>query len=363
MRRFVGARTLRLGLAAVAATLAIPAAASAAPHAAGLSYTAVNKSGQARIWSANADGGGRRDLGAGQNGEISPNGHYVATSTLPESALAIYRTGGGAVVHAPSLATDLVGDMAWSADSRYLALTWIHIGKTGSQTRAGVSVISVPSGAQVASFVAAKSISGVSFAPGSSDRLVFVESETHYLDRRGSLKELSWHTQAGHSSQAIETLLSGGRYSSPLWTRYGIVYDSLRPRPAVGFPAFQLMMLRDQKVTQLSHFKIPDSEVGPFPVAASSSGKRLVANFIGAFTSDAYLVDVVSRTVHKVRVAGAGSQAQTTAYGISANGKQLLIGYQSSYREALPRGEVATVPSAGGKLKVLVHRAFEPSWP
>jgi hypothetical protein len=353
---------LLTGLAAIAALLVIvvPSSARDAANAklkVGLAYTTYPKNGKDRVFSASASGANRRDLGTGNVSSLSPNGSYVAALSNTGSGMVIYRSGGGAAIHVPSEAKHSVSETSWSANSKYLAVSWNAI--SGKKETAGLAVISVPSGKLQMSDSFTGEINGISFAPTSPERVAFVQSGSLSPSSAGSLKVLTPGKQAG--SAATSTLIKNKRIANPLWTRYGIVYDSITPRGKVEYAAYQLQVLRHGKSTQITHMTIPALDAGLVPIATSSSGTRLIANFDGEDNINAYSVNVPARKVTKISIAGA--DGQLTGDGISANGKQLLVNYGDFEQPISSKSVIASVPFGGGKPKVLVHGASSPAWP
>jgi hypothetical protein len=346
-------RMLLAGLAAVAALLAVVVPSSAREAAAkvkvGLAYTTYGKTGANHVFSATAAGAQRRKLGTGYVSSLSPNGAYVA-ATPASGGVIIYRSGGG-TIHVPSQAKHESIETSWSANSKLLAVSWSK--STASKTTSGVAVISVPSGTVQKSVSFSGQIEGVSFAPTAPERVAYVKAPSQLTSTRASLEVL----RAGTTT----TLIKNARIANPLWTRYGIVYDAITPRGKFKAPAYQLQLLRKGKRTQITHLTIPALDTGLVPVAASSSGKRLIANFSGEDNVNAYSVNVAARTVRKVAIKG--TAGQLTADGISANGKQLLVNYGAFERSSSSKGVVASIAFGGSKPKVLVRGAAMPAWP
>jgi hypothetical protein len=362
MGRLFGVRTLLAGLAAIAALLVIvvPSSAGVAAKAkvkVGLAYTTNPTSGKDTVFSASAGGANPRELGTGYVSSLSPNGGYVAALSDSATGMIIYRSGGGAAIHVPSEAKRSDLQTSWSSNSKYMAVSWNGI--SGSKEVAGLAVISVPSGKVQMSDRFTGMINGISFAPGSPERVAFVQSRSLSPTATASLKVLTPAKKG--KSVGISTLIRNKRITNPLWTRYGIVYDSITPRSKVEYAAYQLQVLRKGKSTQITHMKIPALDSGLVPIAASSSGTRLIADFDGEDNINAYSVNVTAHKVTKISIAG--TDGQLTGDGISANGKQLLVNYGDFEEPISSKSVVASVPFGGGKPKVLVHGAASPAWP
>jgi hypothetical protein len=93
------------------------------------------------------------------------------------------------------------------------------------------------------------------------------------------------------------------------------------------------------------------------PLAFSADGKRLLAEFEGQDTSEAWSVRVPTRSARRVTVGG----RSVVGAGISGNGRTLLI-EEGPVFEVASAGRVATVPFGGGRSRVLVSHGAEASW-
>jgi hypothetical protein len=96
---------------------------------------------------------------------------------------------------------------------------------------------------------------------------------------------------------------------------------------------------------------------GLVPLAFSSDGRRLLAEFEGQDTSEAWTVSVPTRRARRVTVRG----RSVVGAGISRDGRTLLI-EEGAFLEAAAAGRVATVPFAGGRSRVLVSHGAQASW-
>src|SRR5262249_5797738 len=108
---------------------------------------------------------------------------------------------------------------------------------------------------------------------------------------------------------------------------------------------------------RLTHTKVDPLLQGLFPTDWSANGARLLAEFEGQDTS--YAVTVNPSTGSQRPLVKAEDQG-FAGTGLSADGKTVL-GFTGGF-EPGPRHDVATVPSSGGKPKVLVRQGFEPDW-
>ena len=110
-------------------------------------------------------------------------------------------------------------------------------------------------------------------------------------------------------------------------------------------------------VKRLTHTKVDPLLTGLFPTDWSANGERLLAEFEGQDTS--YAVTVNPRTGAQRPVYKAVEQG-FVGTALSSDGKTVL-GFTGGF-EPGPGHNVATVPYAGGKPKVLVKNASEPDW-
>jgi hypothetical protein len=93
------------------------------------------------------------------------------------------------------------------------------------------------------------------------------------------------------------------------------------------------------------------------PLAFAADGNRLLAEFEGQDTSEAWTVRVPTRSARRVTVRG----RSVVGAGISGNGRTLLI-EEGSFLESASAGRLATVPFGGGRSRVLVSHGAEASW-
>jgi WD40 repeat protein len=363
MRRLIGVRTLLLALVGIAvltwATRSNAETRGTAP-APELTYLAFSHNGTSQVWSATATGSQRRRLGPGFASfgaqPMSPNGRYFATIPLSVEGLTLYRTGGGKPIRVFRGSNYEAVGVAWSPDSRYMAVSWQQTTKlkTASGTRKrrdGIDIVAVPSGRVLMSVSKIGTVSDASFAPTKPYRVVYFEGNGQSYGRPGALKELRF-TPSSHGVRAsLKSLLEHKRIDNPLWTRYGIVYDVVRP-PGFRRPNHQLALLRHGRVTVLTGRHLSSGAIAFYPIAASSNGTRLVVNRLGN-TEESYTVNLVDRRIRLVKV-GNSPPGSILADGITANGKRVLVNYLSFVKRTA-WSNIATAPFGGGKPKVLVH--------
>jgi hypothetical protein len=115
--------------------------------------------------------------------------------------------------------------------------------------------------------------------------------------------------------------------------------------------------LADPRVRKLTHVRVGSLVQGLVPLAFSADGARLLAEFEGEDTSEAYAVDVATGRARGVRV----GRQEVQAGGISSDGSTLLLD-TDSFEQAPSRGRIVTQPWAGGSPTVLVAHGGQASW-
>lgn len=303
------------------------------------------------VWVAAADGRHARRIGRGFDPLISPSGRLVAfvrdTSTGWEIAVEPTAAGAGGSAAAGFGAASTVQPVSWSPDSRYLAVAF-----TGDHaSSSGLGVLDVgTSGRLGVGAVAHGFVYGASFAPSGPDRLVYAAAGSQSLGARVDL-----HTVAADGTGS-RRLTRDGRSLYPVWARNGIFFDRERLRGRQNAPAFQVVLRRGSRTTQLTHMRIPALVEGLVPLAASADGNRLLAEYSGQDTSYAWTIQLRPRRVREVRVRGRLVQGGS----ISRNGRTLLID-EGAFMNPASSGRVETLPFGGGAARRLTWGS-SPSW-
>lgn len=333
------------------------AGAAVAP-AARLAYVTETMDFAATVWTAQASGAARRVLGPGDDPKISPDGSLVAASLFggsgifPERgpALALYPTGGGVARTYLSLASAIVSPLAWSEDSRYLA---VFVGSTSEHDEAGLSsldVLDTRTGALAT--IAHGQIYGASFAPDPSDRIVYSQSPSESLAATANLYV------SGPDGSAVKRLTPNGRNLFPVWGPRYIAYDREHSRRhATRVRQIWLLSPGGGRVERLTHMRVPAQDLGLMPIGFSQDGRRLLAEFGGEDTREPWTVGVPSGRARRLRVRA----PQAFAEGISSDGQTLLIDEVSVGQHA-SSGRVVRIPFAGGPAKVLIAHGAQSSW-
>jgi Tol biopolymer transport system component len=324
------------------------AAATTAAAAPGLAYM-TGGTKPLQVWSADADGSHARRLGPGVSPALSPNGAMVAATLTAQHghALAIYPSNGGKPRSYLDIHQVNARPLAWSPDSRYLAVALID-NQTPNVGQAGLELVDTRTGhaAKVASGV----IQGASFAPTGADRVVYAlaastqfSSTTNLFSRRAAGGSATQLTHDGHSLY-------------PVWGKRGIAFDEVQSVKTKS-PAFSIALLHGGHKTQITHMKISLLQDGLEPIAVSGDGRHLLAEFIGEDTSEAFAVDLVTHKKRELKVAG----QPVPGWGISRDGTRVLVDI-GGFENPASDGTVETVPFSGGNPTVLVRHAGNPSW-
>jgi WD40 repeat protein len=316
----------------------------------GLSYTTGGSRGNPYVWEANANGTGRKRLGQGLFGVISPNGQQVAATALgfgKGPALAIYSTSGGVTHKYFNASTAGIGGDVWSPDSRYLAVELLDAGSSKAGHSA-LEIIDTQTG--TATKVFSGIVQGVSFKPGTSDELVYARSASPKFSSKTNL-----FTVAAAGGTPIQ-ITHDGRSYYPVWGALGIAFDEVVSVKNKA-PAYSISLLDNGHTTSITHQKVNLLQDGLQPMAVSSDGRTLLASFVGEDTDSGYVVDLKTHKTKELII----KHEPVTAYGISQDGTRALVDF-GGFEAPPSQGTVESLPLAGGAPTVLVRHASEASW-
>lgn len=328
-------------LLAIAIALAIAPAAAQAAVPSKLAYVTGVAGTHPQVHAANADGSGAIGLGAGVDALISPDGATVAIVTpyrRSGTSLVVRPAGGGAARTLVSTGNS-IGPLVWSPDSTRLAVV--------VNTKRLVA-IDVATGASHT--VARGQIQGASFSPDGS-QIAYSRSRSARL-----LAPVNVFVADADGSSA-RAITHDGRSLYPLWGPTWIAYTHERLRRADA-PVYQLRVMRSDGsgVRQLTHLRIPRLLSGLTATAWSSDGSRLLAEYGGQDTSEAWTVDVASGRARDLT----GRFDGVIGANLSPDGSTVLV--QRGYFDDPRHQSVATIPFVGGRATVLVRHGSEPSW-
>ena len=323
---------------------------SMSPSGPAVAYVTETAQSPPSVW-VTYNGSDNQRLGPGTDPLMSSSPQWVAASLIADSgpALAIYHEGAAPLEYL-NVATANATPLAWSRDLRYLAVSLQSNSLTSASYGSGLVVIDL--GLHTLTRIARGEIYGASFAPNGSDELVYARAPSQLLSAPVNL-----YMSKPDGSDRRE-LTHDGRSLNPVWGHRGIAYDRERLRSGEE-PAYEIWLrsASGPGIRRLTNIPVSPLDSGLVPLAFSTDGKRLLAEFGGEDTSEAWTVVVPSGRARRVTVRGRA----VVGAGISGNGTSLLVD-EGGLDEPASRGRVATVPFFGGRSKVLVAHGSQASW-
>lgn len=357
-------RLSRAAFVLAASLFALPVAATGATDTArtatavpALAYVTGTAQSPSAVWIASAAGGERTLLGPGLEPLMSPNGQYVAAvlfgtqsgSQEKEPALAVYSTLTHTAIEYFSLATGTAAPLAWSPDSRYLAVQLQSNAVTQIAQRSSLAVIDTGTGT-VATIMHGQ-IDGASFARDGSDRIVFGRAPSPALSAPPNL-----YVSRPDGSQ-LRRFTNDGHSLYPVWGPGYIAYDREHQRREGWALQIWIAPLDGRAPYRLTRVAVNPLQEGLLPVAISADGSRLVAQFVGEDFAQAWAVQVPSGRARALT----GVDRLSVAAGISSDGRTALV--DEDALEGPPSGgHIVTVPFLGGHPTLLVAHAGQGSW-
>jgi Tol biopolymer transport system component len=307
------------------------------------------------VWTALASGAEPRPLGPGEQPLVSRDGATVAAGLFGAGpakgpALALYPTSGARPSTFGDLARQNAVPLAWSPDSRYLAVMLVSTAVKGFAKRSGLAILDTTTGSLRT--IASGIVYGASFAPDGSDRVVFGRASSQSLSARVNL----YVAEAGGAG--LQRITSDGRSLNPVWGPTFIAYDRERLRRNDA-PVYQIWLRRPGggSPRRLTSIRVRSLVSGLTPLGFSQNGSRLLAEFVGQDTSEAWTVAVPSGRARPVRV----RRRPVVGGAISRDGSRLLV-FEGGIEGPASADNVVTVPFAGGAPTLLVAHAAQPSW-
>jgi Tol biopolymer transport system component len=344
-------------LALTAAAFAAPSLAPSSPPVPTIAYVTESGATQPLVWTMRSDGSQKKSLGEGFSPQISPNGQQVAVSLFGAGssetgpALGVYSTVGAPLQTYLSLKGETAQPLGWSPDGRYLAVDVQSTALKRGVQLSGLGILDTQSAKL--SVIVHGQLFGASFAPNGSDEVVYGLAHSQSLTARVNIY------RAKPDGSGMVALTRGGRSLFPLWGPGVIAYDRERLRRQDA-PVYQLWLRSPKgKTRRLTHVRVRTLVSGLVPVAFSSDGRKLLAQFVGQDTSEAWTVRVSSGRAHRLTPKGARLPLQ--AAGISNDGSTLLVN-EGGVDGPASEGRVATLPFAGGRSTVLVAHGSQASW-
>jgi Tol biopolymer transport system component len=341
-----------LVLAVVGACLAVPASSQAT-----LVFT--RNPFNPTVYVANDNGSGVRKVGLGSNPRVSPDGQtivfYRPGKGNQPADLMIASAAGGAPKKLLSGWQDPFV-FAWSSDSSTIAvLRGPEVGKQRLVT------VDLASGEQHT--IDQGYFSGVSFAPGGSEQLVYAKAASENFPPRSDVYRIDILPPGavGVAAEEPQRLTTDHRSLDPLWgPNEKIVFvKHLGEKSRKYGPKNDLFLMNPngKGVKRLTHTKVAPLLSGLSPTEWSANGNRLLAEFGGQDTTYAVTVNPktgAERALTKERETGFVGTA------LSRDGK-LVLGSLGGF-EPGPGHKVVSIPYTGGKPKVLANNASEADW-
>jgi Tol biopolymer transport system component len=298
---------------------------------------------------AKANGGSARTLGPAVSALVAPDGSSIAVVNAPPTAdateiseLLVYPAGAGT----PKKRYRCVGLLTlegWSSDSKLIL---------ASCTSAEVSLLAVAAdGSSVSTIARGPAIEGASFAPNSSDDIVYALGFAPVLSAPAALYTSS---ATGRDKRQITSDATGTISIDPVWGPSDIVFARQTVRNK-AFPSNQLWSINANGTAarQLTHMSVPGFDVGLSPVAISANGEHLLAVLSGTEGASSWTVDLAGKTAvpHQLR-------ASSLPDAISRDGREVLL---STEVGSTPTS-TERVPWGGGKPTVLAPHGVAASW-
>lgn len=339
-----------LALGALLAGIAVHASAASAGPAAVVTWIKRSNSLNGSVEIAKLNGSGVRTLGPGTSATVAPDGASVAVvESLPPagnatSELVVYPAGSGAAAVKLYHCDGFLGIDGWSADSRLILASCPH----GLNDKGPLLVIAAGSGSVAT--IASGVIDGASFAPNSSDDVVYALGSSQLLTAPVNLFTTS--PTGTRTQQLTHRWVS----SAPVWGPDYIVFARTTSRGNTIAPINQLWSIdpNGTALQQLTHMKVDPLASGLEPVAFSANGQHLLCGFSGTDQSSSWAVTLRGKTAVLRQLLNEFSVPD----GISRDGKEVLL---TKGFEGEPTS-VVSAPWGGGKPAVLAPHGANASW-
>jgi hypothetical protein len=303
------------------------------------------------VYVANVDGTGAHRLAANADQPlVSPNGQLVAVVDVATGgpALVVYNAASG--LRHPFFWTDtqLAQPLAWSPDSRYLAVA-LNGNYVNSDGNSGIAVIDTST--YTFRLLVHGYISGASFAGDGTDRLVYASATSQQARAPVNL-----HTVFPDGSSPVQVTFDG-HSMFPVWGAGGIAFAHATPQKS-GSPDFQVVLITAAGNVQLSHVKVSFLTNGLIPLAFDAGGNHLLAEFEGQDQGYAYTITLSTRKVHELLV----TRRQVQGLAISSDGSRLLVDSNETGGLFNKGDVVEQVPFAGGNTVQVLAHGEDGSW-
>ncbi len=347
-----GAVGIAVAVLAIAIAVVASSGSSANPQ---IAYVSAGPSSEPEVWVAGDGGASARRLGPGSEPLIAPDGSMVAASSVAgESALTLYRastrSGSSESAHRFfSAARTTARARAWSPDSRYLAVV---LSSTDPASDAGSGLAVIDARTDTYRVIAHGPIEGAGFAPGVSDRIVYGAAASTALSAPVNI-----HIATASGTDRTQ-ITHDGRSLNPVWGPDGIAFDHERLRRSAA-PAYEIFSMKAngsarRALTDLAPSALMD---GLVPLAFSADGTRLLAEYEGQDTSQAWTITIASQLARELLLGG----HSVAGAGISRDGGTVLVD-RGGFLYPPGHGVVQSLSFTGGRARVLIAHGSQPSW-
>jgi hypothetical protein len=340
-----------VALAALGIGIGIAVSDGSGPAGPAVAYVTGGAGSVPEVWLTSVGGGAGRRLGNGTQPLLSPNGSLVAASAAASggAALILYSASGGATHRYFNRAAATASAQAWSPNSRYLAVA-LSSADPSSDAASGLAVIDTKTYAS--RIVARGHIYGASFASDGSNRIAYASAASMELSARVNV-----HVVHADGSASVQ-ITHDGRSLNPVWSGGGIAFDRERIRIRAE-PEYQVWVMSPQGAgrRQVTHLPIPPLLEGLVPIGFSSDGARLLAQYQGQDTSQAWVITPATGVARRLAIGGRA----VTGAAISRDGTEALVDL-GGYLNPPDAGAVESLPLAGGDPRVLIAHGSQPSW-
>jgi hypothetical protein len=330
--------------------IAVHARAASASPASVVTWIKNSTSLNGSVEIANLNGSDLRKLGPGMFAMVAPDGVAVAVvESLPPadnatSELLVYPASGGVAAVKLYHCGGFLRLYGWSTDSKLILASCPH----GLDDKGPLLVIAA-GGGSVAT-IANGAVDGASFAPNSSDDVVYALGSSQLLAAPVNLFTTS------PSGTGTQQLTHGWVISAPVWGPNSIVFARTTSRGKLIAPINQLWSIDSNgtALRQLTHMKVDPLASGLEPLAFSANGQHLLCGFGGTDQSSSWAVTLGGKTVLLRQLLNEFSVPD----GISRDGSEVLL---TKGFEGEPTSVVSS-PWGGGKPTVLAPHGANASW-
>jgi hypothetical protein len=330
--------------------VAVHAYSASAGPAAVVTWIKSSNSLNSSVEIAKLNGREVRTLGPGTFATVAPDGASVAVvESLPPadnatSELLVYPASGGAAALKLYHCDGFLRIDGWSTDSKLILASCPH----GLNDKGPLLVIAAGGGAVAT--LASGVIDGASFAPKSSDDVVYALGSSQLLTAPVNLFTTS------PTGTGTQQLSHGWVVSGPVWGPNYIVFVRTSSRGKVIAPINQLWSIdpNGTGLKQLTHMKVDPLASGLEPLAFSANGKHLLCGFSGTDQSSSWAVTLGGKTIVLRQLLNEFSVPD----GISRDGSEVLL---TKGFDGEPTS-VVSAPWGGGNPTVLAPHGTNASW-